>query len=261
MTIQEMMERKKELGYSYAHIAELSGVPLGTVEEVLEGITPFPGYDTLRALEEVLDEKKPLGVSEVAYNYLAKRQGEYTVEDYYQIPDERRVELIDGRIYDMAAPTSIHQILAGVLYARLLNYVMGKDGKCLPIISPIDVQLNCDNKTMVQPDVIVVCDRNKVIKRCCYGAPDLIIEIISPSSKKRDMMIKANKYMDAGVREYWIVDPDKLKVIVYNFMKDDYSIYGFDSTIPVLIWDGDCTIDFKEVYEHVKFLYKRDGSY
>ncbi len=257
MTIKEMQERKKELGYSYVQIAELSGVPVGTVQKVLGGITTSPRYDTLMALEEVLGDKKPSMVCDTAYDYLAKRQGEYTVEDYYKIPDEQRVELIDGWIYDMAAPTSVHQILAGALHARLLNYVIDKEGTCLPIISPIDVQLHCDNKTMVQPDVIVVCDRDKVIMRCCYGAPDLVIEIISPSSKKRDMMIKANKYLEAGVREYWIVDPDKLKVIVYDFMKDDYSIYGFDSTIPVAIWNGDCKIDFREVYEYVRFLYEK----
>ena len=257
MTIKEMIERKKELGYSYAQIAELSGLPVGTVQKVLGGITESPRYDTLLALEKVLGKEKPFMVSEPAFSYQVKKQGEYTLEDYYQIPDDQRVELIDGVIYDMAAPTSIHQIIAGHFYAQLLSYVMSKKGKCMPMISPLDVQLDCDNKTMVQPDVVVVCDRDKIIKRCVYGAPDLVVEVLSPYTKKKDMTLKMHKYANAGVKEYWLIDPDKKKIIVYNFIKDDYSIYGFDSIIPVAIWDGDCQIDFNVILEAIQFLYEK----
>ena len=257
MTIKEMIERKKELGYSYAQIAELSGLPVGTVQKVLGGITESPRYDTLLALEKVLRKENPFMVSEPAFQYQVKKQGEYTLEDYYQIPDDQRVELIDGVIYDMAAPTSIHQIIAGHFYAQLLSYVMSKKGKCMPMISPLDVQLDCDNKTMVQPDVVVVCDRDKIIKRCVYGAPDLVVEVLSPYTKKKDMTLKMHKYANAGVKEYWLIDPDKKKNIVYNFIKDDYSIYGFDSIIPVAIWDGDCQIDFNVILEAIQFLYEK----
>ena len=257
MTIQEMIERKKELGYSYAQIADLSGLPLGTVQKVLGGITESPRYDTLLALEKVLRKEKTFMVSEPAFPYQAKKQGEYTLDDYYQIPDDQRVELIDGVIYDMAAPTSIHQIIAGYFHAQLLSYVSSKKGKCMPMISPLDVQLNCDNKTMVQPDVVVVCDRDKIIKRCVYGAPDLVVEIISPYTRKKDMTLKMHKYEDAGVKEYWLIDPDKKKIIVYDFINDDYSIYGFDSIIPVAIWGGDCQIDFNVILEAIEFLYEK----
>ena len=257
MTIKEMIERKKELGYSYAQIAELSGLPVGTVQKVLGGITESPRYDTLLALEKVLRKENPFMVSEPAFQYQVKKQGEYTLEDYYQIPDDQRVELIDGVIYDMAAPTSIHQIIAGHFYAQLLSYVMSKKGKRMPMISPLDVQLDCDNKTMVQPDVVVVCDRDKIIKRCVYGAPDLVVEVLSPYTKKKDMTLKMHKYANAGVKEYWLIDPDKKKIIVYNFIKDDYSIYGFDSIIPIAIWDGDCQIDFNVILEAIQFLYEK----
>ena len=110
----------------------------------------------------------------------------------------------------------------------------------MPIASPIDVQLNCDDKTMVQPDVLVVCDREKVIRRCIYGAPDFIIEILSLTSRKKDMFTKLAKYKEAGVREYWLVDP---------------LIYGFDSKVPVMIFGGECEIDFAEIYEYISFLY------
>lgn len=255
MTVAEMKQRKEELGYTYQMISEKSGVPLSTVQKIFSGATDAPRYETLMALEKVLS--RPAKVREAAAFYQAKRQGEYTLEDYYQIPEERRVELIDGVIYDMAAPTSAHQLIAGLLYAKLLAHVMEKKGTCLPMISPLDVQLDCDNRTMIQPDVVVVCDRKKVIMRCVYGAPDFVAEVLSKSSTKRDTVIKLNKYLNAGVREYWLIDPAQKKVIVYDFESGRYpTIYGFDAKIPVSIWGGECVIDFEEVYEYIGFLYE-----
>jgi len=258
MTLEEMKARKKELGYTYEQISQLSGVPLGTVQKIFSGVTVTPRYDTLLALERVLAEPEPDTIRESQAAYTAKRQGEYTLDDYYALPDDQRVELIDGVFYDMSAPSSVHQLMAGFLYAKLLAYVASKNGTCLPIISPVDVQLDCDNKTMVQPDVIVVCDRDKVIGRCVYGAPDFIIEILSPSTRKKDMVTKLNKYMNAGVKEYWMIDPKKKTVLVYDFTHDNYPmICGFDTKVPVNIWNGDLEIDFQEVYEHVRFLYEK----
>ena len=191
--------------------------------------------------------------------YAVKPQGTYTVEDYYRIPDERRVELIDGVIYDMSAPTSFHQLISGFIHARLLSFVTEKKGTCIPIISPVDVQLNCDNKTMIQPDVIIVCDRDKIVRRCVYGAPDFIIEVLSPSTRKKDMVIKLNKYFEAGVREYWMIDPDKKEIWVYDFSAEETpASYSFDDKVPIAIWDNECSIDFKEIYEHIRFLYERE---
>ena len=85
----------------------------------------------------------------------------------------------------MTSPASAHQLIAGYIYNQLFNHITGKHGDCLPMISPIDVQLDCDNKTMVEPDVIVVCDRNKVIKRCVYGAPDFVLEVLSLPPRRR----------------------------------------------------------------------------
>lgn len=258
MTIAEMKRRKEELGYTYQMIAEKSGVPVSTVQKIFSGATDAPRYETLMALEEVF--RRTSEVRESAAFYQVKKQGEYTVEDYYKIPEERRVELIDGVIYDMAAPTSAHQLIAGLIYAKLLMHVLGRQGECLPMISPLDVQLDCDDKTMIQPDVVIVCDRDKVIQRCVYGAPDFIIEVLSSSSVKRDTVIKLNKYLNAGVREYWMIDPKQRKVLVYNFESGQYpTIYGFDSKIPVAIWNGECEIDFEEVYEHIRFLYERES--
>ena len=226
MTIEEMKQRKKELGYSNAQLAELSGVPLGTVQKIFGGATTAPRYETLRLLEGVLSETpappprqvyRPIGydestrVRESRFRYFAKKQGEYTVDDYYHLPKDKRFELIDGVLYDMSAPSSPHQLVGGYIYAQIFNYIIGKKGTCVPMIAPVDVQLDQDDKTMVQPDVLIVCDRDIVIRRCVYGAPDFVAEVLSPSTKKKDIYIKTQKFANAGVREYWMVDPDKQK--------------------------------------------------
>lgn len=260
MTIKEMNQRKEELGYSYEMIAALSGVPIDIVEKILKGMETTPHYDSIYALEKVLRPCEALGVREGLAIYGGKKQGDYTLEDYYALPDDERVELIDGVIYDMGAPTSIHQIIAGKLYTNLDNYMMKKRGECIPLISPIDVQLDCDDKTMVQPDVMVVCDREKLNKRVVYGAPDLIIEVLSPSTSKKDMGLKVSKYMNAGVREYWIVDSGKECIIAYRMNEEEYysvSLYSFEDKIPVHIFEEECTIDFKEIKEYVQFLYEK----
>lgn len=259
MTIPEMKERKKQLGYTNTQLSILSGIPIREVQDVFSDPPGNYTYETLDALETVLDPHEDSCIRETAHAYLTKPQGSYTLEDYYRIPDDYRVELIDGVIYDMGAPTSAHQLIAGILYARFYNHVHEQNGTCLPMISPLDVQLDCDEKTMIQPDVIVVCDRNKVINRCVYGAPDLVIEVLSPSSRYRDAVIKPGKYQQAGVREYWLIDPIRRNVSVYDFAHDNYpAIYGFDSRIPVSIWEDGFEIDFQEVYDEIRFLYERE---
>ena len=115
MTVEEMRRRKKELGYTNEKISELSGVPLGTVQKIFAGVTSSPRYDTLMALERLL-KAADNRIEEAVMAYQIKKQGEFTLEDYYELPDERRVELIDGVFYDMASPTSIHMPSAEGLY-------------------------------------------------------------------------------------------------------------------------------------------------
>lgn len=265
MTIEEMREQKKELGYTYEKIAELSGLPVGTVQKVLSGITKAPRYETLKALEAVL---KPyyysagvgdaVVIQEEKAAYLPpKRQGEFTLEDYLALPEDQRVELIDGVIYDMAAPTDKHQIIGDEIYARFREHIRRKKGKCITITSPLDVQLDCDNKTVVQPDVVIVCDRDKFKNGRVFGAPDLAVEVLSPSTRKKDAVLKMGKYMNAGVREYWIVDPMKKRVYVYEYEKDEFPVmYTFEHKVPVGIFQGECEVDFAEIYEYISFLYE-----
>ena len=127
MTVTEMRAKKKEMGYTNEQIAELSGVPLGTVQKIFAGLTESPRYDTLKALEAVFQENVNM-VSESVKAYRVKKQGEYTLEDYYALPDERRVELIDGVVYDMSSPTSVHQILAAEIWQQIKSYINKKRG-------------------------------------------------------------------------------------------------------------------------------------
>ena len=195
----------------------------------------------------------------VYYAETGKKQGEYTIEDYYALPDDVRAELIDGEIYDMSAPQVAHQVLLGSLFNRLSEFIKRKGRQCLPLVAPVDVQLDMDDKTMVQPDILVLCNRDKLKKRVIYGAPDMIIEILSKSSWKKDTFFKLGKYLDAGVREYWMVDPDRKKVVVYDFEHSPTTvIYGFEEQVPVRIFGGECVIDFSEIYREIEFLYEMD---
>ena len=249
MTIQEMKKKKQENGYTYAQIADLSGVPLGTVQKIFSGETQSPRYDTLQALERVFSDASMVQHEVSAYHVNTGHiQGSYTIEDYRALPDEQRVELIDGYFYDMAAPTFLHQMIGGEIHRQIANYIMDRGGDCKPLISPVDIQLDCDDKTMVQPDVAILCGNDKVRKWGVYGAPDFILEVISPSTKRKDYTKKLVKYMETGVREYWILDPYQQKLIVYFFESETCPvIYGLDNPVPVGIYNGELEIEFSHI--------------
>lgn len=260
MNLDEMKRIKEEKGLTCEKIAELSGVPLSTVQKIFAGITKRPRYDNLRALECVFESGSSM-VDETVFKYETKKQGEYTIEDYYALPDDVRAELIDGVIYYMGAPSTVHQRIAFKLCKALDDYIESNKGKCMASMTPHDVKLGDDNKTIVQPDVFVVCDREKITKKRIEGAPDMTIEVVSKSSKRHDMYRKLSKYTETGVREYWLIDPDEKKVVVYPLEADKWPIvYGFEDKIPVWIFENKCEIDFAEIYEQVKFLYDIDDA-
>ncbi len=167
------------------------------------------------------------------------KQHTYTSEDYWNLPDGERAELIDGQLYNMAPPSRIHQKLVSELTQTIGFHIKSNGGSCEVYPAPFAVNLNADDKTYVEPDISVICDKNKLTDRGCSGAPDLVIEVVSPSSSRMDYIIKLNLYMTAGVREYWIVDPAKERTTIYRYEEDAAPIIvPFDMPIAVGIYSG-----------------------
>ena len=161
----------------------------------------------------------------------------YTIDDIYALPDGQHAELIDGQIYYMAPPSWTHQRLSGYLHSEIYNYIKAGKGQCEVLAAPFAVFLN-DDMNYLEPDISVICDRSKLDERGCHGAPDWIIEIVSPSSKPRDYIKKMLKYGTVGVREYWIVDPEKERITVYCFEQETVEEYSFGQDVPVGIYEG-----------------------
>ena len=333
MTLEEMKNKKTELGLTNEMISQSSGIPLSTIQKIMSGATKAPRRVTLEAIETVLlteeqkkersvarsvsknsgfsyeppKERPTYAVREAMPNYntlhnlesdtpyaveigsphavengnpyavernkpyptetnksyaainksgahapqtqAEKKNGEYTLDDYYALPDERRVELIDGVFYDMSAPAVIHQKILGELFVLFRECADTHEGECEVFVAPCDVRLDCDNKTMVQPDIFLICHPYDLGANALDGAPDLTLEILSPSTRAKDMLLKLHKYQSAGVKEYWIVDPDHDTVLVYDLRNDDFypEKYDFNSFIPIHISEGKCSIDFSRV--------------
>lgn len=297
MTVEEMKKKKIELGYTNQTLAEKSGVPASTIQKILSGRTTAPRAETIQALVKALCSGESPVAGSAQKNTEGRRDERYegrrgsdraegaergecgsasgviregaaayvvpkrhTVEDYMALPEERRVELIDGVFYDMASPLTPHQAIAGWIYSQFLGFVRAQKGSCYPFIAPLDVQLDQDAYTIVQPDVMILCDRGKLKNGRIFGAPDFILEVLSPSTRKKDLSLKLQKYMQAGVREYWILDPDRKQLMQYDLENLGFPIiYSADreenSRVPVLIWEGKCSIDLKEMFEEIAFLY------
>ena len=145
----------------------------------------------------------------------------YTIEDIYHLSDGERAELIHGQLYMMAPPSYVHQTLSMEIAGTIRDYIRRNRGRCQVLSAPLAVNLNADDKTYVEPDISVICDRNKISDKGIQGAPDFIVEIVSPSSRKMDYSTKNAIYADAGVREYWIVDPLKKRTTVCCKEVDD----------------------------------------
>ena len=292
MKISELKERKIELGYTNKMVADISGVPLSTVQKIFGGSTEAPRYETLKKIEEALSKSvrevygtsdnfyergggySPQYVNEAAepayeaysrsafYGYdegfrlLGKKQGDYTVEDLDALPDNVRMELIDGVLYDMGSPGIYHQSVISEVFFQLKSAIKASKGECKVFMAPLDVRFSLDDiKNRPQPDLMIVCDKRKYINETgrILGAPDMIMEVVSPSSRSRDRVIKLNKYGAEGVREYWIVDPEFREILVY-FYKNGFSYkrYSFNDVVPISIYDGKLSVDFGEVLEYLK---------
>ena len=180
-----------------------------------------------------------------------KNEKLYTYSDYYSWDDNQRWELIDGFAYLMApAPTQAHQSATSNLHGQLYGFLKGKSCRVFP--APFDVRLNAfsEDNTVVQPDLLVVCDKSKLDGKCCVGAPDFVIEILSPSTARFDRTTKFDQYKAAGVREYWIVDPETKTVSAHVLQNGEYMTRAYTDTgkAPVSVLEG-CEINLEEIFE------------
>ena len=178
------------------------------------------------------------------------KEKHYTFADYMTWTGDQRYELIGGESYLMSpVPNWRHQSISVELCTQLNNFLKGK--QCKVFAAPFDVRLNAEDEddTVVQPDISVICDRSKLDDHGCVGAPDLIIEILSPSTTRHDRLVKFNLYLNAGVKEYWIVDPSDKHVLTNILDNGRYitSAYGDTDNLPVNVLPG-CEIDLNAVF-------------
>jgi Uma2 family endonuclease/transcriptional regulator with XRE-family HTH domain len=298
--ISQMRQLKIRTGLSYKEIADRSGVPLGTVQKVFMGVTTNPRKGTIEKLNtaftgdlpgmemrSVLDDGsgtyKPVpytmfreGQSRIflrdaarAYNDFdhvdidpenLDRQGTYTMEDVDSLPDSVKAELVDGYIYIKDSARYEHQIVASKLDHYFEAFIEVNNGDCM-VTQDARVKINNDENTLFYPDVSIVCDPSIIRKGNVYGAPDLIVEILSDSTKDRDWGIKKTMYIEAGVKEYWIINITSRQIIIFeNTFDGDFrvKVYGFDDTIPVGIYDGKLRIDFSRIAEVVDRIMDKD---
>lgn len=172
-----------------------------------------------------------------------------TLEEYESLPEDKRAEVFEGSIYDMASPSQSHQIISIELSTTINNYLKNRQGPCRVFHAPLDVKLSDNPLTIVRPDIMIICDKNKLDGKRCNGAPDFITEIVSPANPADDYIRKLYYYKNYGVREYWIVDPRRKTITVNDFEGNMLNIqYSFDSTIKVNIYD-DLLINFSEIAE------------
>lgn len=179
----------------------------------------------------------------------------YTYADILEWNDEKRYELYSGELVALSSPANIHQEIVADLVRQFGNYLIGKKYKVYP--APFDVRLferdgdkPWDIDTMVQPDISVVCDPRKTEGHGCKGAPDLVVEVLSPSTQRCDRRTKFNLYQKAGVSEYWVVDPESQVVLVHTLEEEQYCIpiaYTAKAVVPVTVLD-DCKIDLNTVF-------------
>lgn len=221
------------------------------VSESARSYRTYPEYDYSSAYgagHTVKKDPQHLYINNPDGSHVWPNQGSYTIEDLRHLPESLPVELIDGNIIEMEAPSFAHQKCAGFLYNKLSDAIEEAGEDCETFIAPIDVQLTENDSDIVEPDVGIVCDRSRITGHGIVGAPDFIAEILSPSTRRRDMTLKAWLYARAGVQLYWMIDPEKEQIIIHDFAHGDaLSIHTFDETVDFCLHEKQLSIDFSRL--------------
>ena len=278
LTIAEMQKLKKQYGYSYAKLAELTGLPFGTLQKAMNGSTASPRYDTMCALNRFFEglregngqsgqgwsgqapgERPGQGQPQEQPQPQERSNGSWVMSEKTQYFREPGIEAYDrekaaeaGRPGE-ASPILIHQDLQFLIHKAFYDYIRSQKLQYHTYSGPVDVQLAPDAPTMVHPDVLVVGDAEKLkSRRRIEGAPDLVVEILSDATRRKDTIEKQAKYADAGVREYWIVDPAG-RVMTFDWTGEEPDVfphvYGRNDKVPAAVFDGRCTIDFGDIFK------------
>lgn len=248
-------ELEGRTGIKQAEISKIEraeGNPsIATVGKLLAGMGRVIGFDS--AYNKNLP-RTDISVPASCASYLNpdRKQGQFTTRDIDMLPEDVRVELLDGILYDMAMPTYTHERIVAEILGDFIVYIRSKKGQCIATASNTGVYFDHDNKNFVVPDVVVICDKSKAKKKGVVGGPDFVLEVVSPSSRIRDIRKKEKLYSEKGVREYWIIDPERKTLIVNNY-EDEYTygteIHGLNEVVGVGIYGGELKIDLNKIAE------------
>lgn len=283
MTIEEMNRIRKERGYSIALLAEYTGVPAGTLTKIFSGVTKRPRTSTLLAIEKVLkDDGGHYAGKTSDYDFRSRKEqapavvkegpeagayrtyegglhayvdcdvpGPYRVSDMEELPEETRAELINGHLFYLESPTIIHQEIISAVFLAFANHIRSKKKSCKVLMAPMDVQILKDDMHLFQPDLMVVCDPEKVSMKRILGAPDFVLEVLSPATRRKDLIDKTMWYEKAGVRELWFIDPERKKLQIYDWTKEHkyqlVQLMPLEGKKDIAISQGELMIDLDEI--------------
>ena len=250
MTIEEMRAEIDRRRYSYKQLERFTAIPAATIRRLINGQTKKPRMDVMFSLSAVL---RPSSRDDTI-----KRQENYDLEDYLSFSEDDRMEMIDGILYELPGPDEGHQFVLGAIFHSLYGQIHDHGNVCFPFMAPLGVQLDKDDKTVVQPDIFLAGNSSFFKEGRYQGAPELVVEIISRETVQKDFQIKYMKYKLAGVKEYWIVDASRRRVITWVFKEETASgIYCYDEQVPVMAFKGAFAVDFPRIWKEMDAYFKK----
>lgn len=262
MNLEKLKKRKKELRLTNKDVAELSGVSLGTVNKIFSGATKAPQVDTMKAILNVLrleeyqfydsgmEQEKPKMKRIIPDTAQNGHEPKVTAEEYRALPDRRQTELVEGRIVRHGAPAWNHQELISGVLCELREYIKSNGYRWHAVCGPVEVRLEgVDGDTVAQPDLVMLLGEEQISSRGLEGAPEFIMEVLAENEQEQELIVKPEVYMDAGVREYWVVNLYQRQVLSYwfgsSYGKKGFRLdtYTFEQEVPLRLLDG-FTVEF-----------------